>query len=73
MRIHISQKTVRNKDSHDTKTPSTLTTRTQVLPEFRITQTEVMREADHDIADEYTVTTIEVEAENEVTEKLDQA
>ena len=32
-----------------------------------------MREADHDIADEYTVTTIEVEAENEVTEKLDQA
>ncbi len=46
-----------------------------MLPEFRITQTEFMREADHDhdIADEYTVTTIEVEAENDVTEKSDQA
>ncbi len=44
-----------------------------MLTEFRITQTEVMREADQDIVDEYTVTTIdEVEADNEVTEKSDQ-
>ena len=72
MRIHISNKAKRNKDNHNPKTPSTArrtTTTAQVLPEIRITQTEVMREADQDIADEYTVTTIEVEAENDVTEK----
>ena len=45
-----------------------------MLPEFIISHTEVMREADHDhdITDEYTVTTIEVEAENDDTEKSDQ-
>ncbi len=72
MRVHISPKAVRNKDNPNPKSASTsriTTNESQVLPEFRITQTEVMREADQDIADEYTVTTIEVEADNDVTEK----
>ena len=76
MRIHISHKAVRNKDNPNPKSPSTSRTTinaSQVLPEFRITQTEVMREADQDIADEYTVTTIEVEADDDATEKWNQA